>query len=109
MVVVKISDFGLIKVENSSLTSTETEFKGSLNDPTLKDNEFKDYNKKHEMYPLGAVIHFIMTGREKIDLKKNISEELKAIIEKCRDYPIENRYKDIDELLNDFKKVKSQE
>ena len=109
VVVVKISDFGLIKVENSSLTSTETEFKGSLNDPTLKDNEFKDYNKKHEMYPLGAVIHFIMTGREKIDLKKNISEELKAIIEKCRDYPIENRYKDIDELLNDFKKVKSQE
>lgn len=109
VVVVKISDFGLIKVENSSLTSTETEFKGSLNDPTLKDNEFKDYNKKHEMYPLGAVIHFIMTGREKIDLKKNISDELKTIIKKCREYPIENRYKNIDELLNDFKKVRSQE
>ena len=109
VVVVKISDFGLIKIENSSLTSTETEVKGSLNDPTLNDNEFKNYNKQHEMYPLGAVIHFIMTGREKIDLKKKMSDELKAIIEKCRGYPIENRYKNIDELLNDFKKVKSQE
>lgn len=105
VVVVKISDFGLLKVENSSLTSTETEFKGSLNDPTLKYNEFKDYNKQHEMYPLGAVLHFIMTGREKINLKK-ISDELKAIIEKCMTYPIENRYKNIDELLNDFKKVR---
>lgn len=105
VVVVKISDFGLIKVESSSLTSTETEFKGSLNDPTLKDNEFKDYNKQHEMYPLGAVIHFIMTGRENINLKK-VSDELKTIIEKCREYPIENRYKNIDELLNDFKKIR---
>lgn len=108
VIVVKISDFGLIKEENSSLTSTETEFKGSLNDPILRDNEFKNYNKQHEMYPLGAVIHFIMTGRENINLKK-ISNELKAIIEKCREYPIENRYKNINELLNDFKKVKSQE
>lgn len=105
VVVVKISDFGLIKVESSSLTSTETEFKGSLNDPKLKDNEFKDYNKQHEMYPLGAVIHFIMTGRENINLKK-VSDELKTIIEKCREYPIENRYKNIDELLNDFKKIR---
>lgn len=105
LVVVKISDFGLIKVEDSSLTSTETEFKGSLNDPTLKDNEFKGYNKQHEMYPLGEVIHFIMTGRKNINLKK-VSDELKTIIEKCREYPIENRYKNIDELLNDFKKIR---
>lgn len=103
--VVKISDFGLIKIKNNSLTSTETEFKGSLNDPTLKDNGFKDYNKQHEMYPLGAVIHFIMTGRENIDIKK-IDGELKTLIEKCRTFPIENRYKNIDELLNDFKKVR---
>lgn len=105
VVVVKISDFGLIKIVNSSVTSTETEFKGSLNDPELKDKEFKGYKEYHEMYPLGAVIHFIMTGREKIDIN-NIDGELKTIVKKCRTYPIENRYNNIDELLDDFKKVK---
>ena len=33
--VIKISDFGLIKIPDSQLTSMWTEFKGSFNDPSL--------------------------------------------------------------------------
>lgn len=34
--VIKVSDFGLVKLKNSNLTRKETEIKGSLNDPKLE-------------------------------------------------------------------------
>ncbi|MDY0237304.1 MAG: protein kinase family protein [Campylobacterales bacterium] len=36
LLVVKVSDFGLVKLKESTLTSKNTEFRGSLNDPKLK-------------------------------------------------------------------------
>jgi len=36
VVVVKIADFGLVKVVDSDLTSASTNFKGYFNDPSLE-------------------------------------------------------------------------
>lgn len=46
--VVKIGDFGLVKLPNSTLTSSGTEFKGSLNDPDLINIGFDKYEMIHE-------------------------------------------------------------
>lgn len=99
---IKISDFGLVKVKDSELTNTQTDFKGSLNDPALKNTGFKEYNKYYEMYPLGSIINFIMTGRKDIN---NTNNDFKAFFNKCTCYPVENRYKDIEELTRAFKQI----
>ena len=41
--VVKIADFGLVKVPDSNLTSLKSELKGSLNDPDLINVGFSNY------------------------------------------------------------------
>jgi len=64
--VVKISDFGLIKIQDSSLTSMNTEFKGSFNDPALITEGFENYGIYHETYALTRIIYYVMTGKTNI-------------------------------------------
>lgn len=65
--VVKIADFGLVRVPQSELTSTQTEFKGSLNDPALDLEGFKNYEIRHETYALTRLLFFVMTGKRKLE------------------------------------------
>jgi hypothetical protein len=75
--VVKVSDFGLLKLKNSTLTSVNTEYKGSLNDPKLDIiGGFKDYKLHHETFALTRLIYFIMTGKERITTYHNKDFEL---------------------------------
>ena len=60
--VVKISDFGLVKIPNSNLTDYNTNFKGSYNDPSLVQDGFSDYSIVHEIYALSKVVCFVMIG-----------------------------------------------
>lgn len=63
-IVVKISDFGLVKTPNSELTALDTEVKGMLfNDPALSSEGYKNYTIVHETYALTKLIHYIMTGK----------------------------------------------
>ena len=50
--VVKIGDFGLVKVPDSTLTSLQSELKGSLNDPDLINVAFANYDMCHETFAL---------------------------------------------------------
>lgn len=50
--VIKISDFGLVKIPWSELTKSGTEVKGYLNDPKLSIGGFKHYEMRHETYAL---------------------------------------------------------
>ncbi|EKN7571175.1 protein kinase family protein [Listeria monocytogenes] len=61
--VIKISDFGFVKSKMSLVTNSNTELKGSLNDPSLEYEGFKNYNIVHETYALTKLIIFIMTGK----------------------------------------------
>ncbi len=95
--VVKISDFGLVKIQKSELTSEKTEVKGSLHDPELERIGFKNYSMCHEIYALTRVIFFIITGRTNIEKAEGFSKELLDIglnTDKAK------RFRNINEMKN---------
>lgn len=101
--VVKISDFGLIKQEKSTLTTINTEFKGWFNDPNLRIIGFDKYDMGHEIYALTMTIYFIMTGRT--NTAKIDNTQLSNLVKKGMDSNISNRYNDVQELLEAFRKI----
>lgn len=62
LVVAKVSDFGLVHLPDSNLTTCHMEFKGYFNDPGLRLEGFDNYNIQHETYALTRLIFYIMTG-----------------------------------------------
>lgn len=101
--VIKISDFGLVKTKDSTLTSINTEFKGSLNDPKLEIIGFPNYEIRHETYAITRLIYFVMTGKIKIDSFK--SEEFKEFIMKGISDNIDDRYNNAEEVLKSFQEI----
>lgn len=95
LVVAKISDFGLVHLPDSNLTTCHTEFKGCFNDPGLRLEGFNSYDIRHETYALSILIFYIMTGRTNTDrvpegpmkaflqkgLHSNKSERFQAVVE----------------------------
>lgn len=106
LLVVKISDFGLVKLKNSTLTSDNTDFKGSLNDPKLNIvGGFKNYAIEHETYALTRLIYFIVTGRTTIDTKFR-NKEFELFIQNGISDDLAIRYKNIQEMKIVFNKIK---
>lgn len=101
VIVLKVADFGLAKIPDSTLTTVNTEFKGSFNDPNLKLEGFNNYNIAHEIYALTMLVYFIMTG--KTNVSKNDNESLEKMIKKGLNPDKTKRYKNIDELTDDVK------
>lgn len=102
-VVVKISDFGLGKTPDSTLTSYDTDIKGRFNDPALRIDGFKNYNLYHESYSLTLIVYFIMTGRVNFENEKN--ESLKNFLLKGIDPVKEHRYKNAEEMLAEVQQL----
>ncbi len=101
--VVKIADFGLVKIPDSTLTDINTEFKGSFNDPGLVIKGFANYTILHETYALTRLIYYVMTGRTKIEYIKD--DKLRELIDKGLS-PDENiRYHSVEELSAVFKEM----
>lgn len=98
--VIKIADFGLIKIPGSQITSMWTEFKGYFNDPSLNVDGFHTYNIFHETYALTRVIIFVMTG--KINLNNINDEQLNSLIQKGLSIEKEKRFQSIEELTQFF-------
>jgi len=63
-VLVKLSDFGLVKDQSVQFTRTQTEMKGTIRDPTL--SSFRDYSVVNEMYAIGHVLAYIFKGKESL-------------------------------------------
>lgn len=105
LLVVKVSDFGLVKLKESTLTSDNTDFKGSLNDPNLNIiGGFKNYSIVHETYALTRLIYFIMTGKIVINLKFD-DERFKLFIQKGISNDFNLRFKNIQEMKIQFNKT----
>lgn len=100
---VKICDFGLVKLEESTLTDPNTEFRGSLNDPHLEIVGLKNYTQIHETYTLTRLIVFILTGKTNCDKIKN--EKIKEFLLKGTSKNEDNRFQNISELKNAFIKL----
>ena len=98
-ILIKVSDFGLVKTEENFLTSTNTENRGSLNDPQLK---FKNYEIRHEIYALTQLIVIVLTG--KINFSKIKDEKIKEFLEKGTN-TIENRFQTMKEFSKAVKEM----
>ncbi|MGG4330412.1 protein kinase [Priestia megaterium] len=101
--VIKVSDFGLVKREKSSLTSNDSELKGSFNDPKLAFIGFKNYNISHETYALTKLIYFVMTGRLTLGSFEN--DEFKEFIDTGIADDDTKRYQSVEEMQKAFNKI----
>jgi len=100
--VVKIGDFGLVKIPESNLTSVQSDFKGSLNDPHLINVGFSNYKIHHETYALTRLCYFILTGGTSIDKQTGA---IKAFWQKGTSTDINNRFKSVEELMDAVKSL----
>ncbi|MEK8210210.1 protein kinase [Paenibacillus sp. FSL L8-0696] len=98
----KVSDFGLIKRPNSTLTRLGTEIKGAINDYTdLESIGFENYEIRHETYALGKVIYFIITGRTNRFHREN-DEALNNFISRAISPNKETRFTSVDEMREEL-------
>lgn len=107
-IMIKVSDFGLVKTLESDLTSLETEVKGYFNDSSdLSKVGFANYELHHEIFALTKILYFVATGRTKIDREKKC-----FFLEKGTSGNIAERYTSLEALEKDFldfmDKIKSQ-
>lgn len=98
--ILKLADFGLVKLPNSNLTTINTEFKGSLNDPDLKKIGFNEYEIRHETYALTYAIHYILTGKT---TSKSSNQAIEDFLTKGTNSDITERFKNVDEVENYIK------
>jgi serine/threonine-protein kinase len=99
-VFVKVADFGLVKILNSSLTNASTDFKGSFNDPSLQIEGFKNYELIHEMYALTRLIYYVITG--KTSLEKESNSKLKSFVSKGTSSDKAQRFQDVLEMRTEL-------
>lgn len=101
--VVKICDFGLVKLPDSDLTSVDTILKGCYNDPALITEGFKNYTILHETYALTKLVAFILTG--KVTADRITDANLKKFIEKGLSPDKEKRFKSVNEMEAEFRLI----
>ena len=101
--VVKLSDFGLVKIPDSTLTTVNTEFKGYFNDPALVVEGFNTYGIVHETYALTRVICFVMTG--KTNTEKITNQNLRSYVEKGLNPEKAKRFQNIHDMISAFKPI----
>jgi len=102
-IVLKIADFGLVKLPDSMLTSLTTDLKGCFNDPGLMLDGFQNYQIEHETYALTRLIYFIMTGRTNI-IKD--SSSLYTFLEKGINSNKSLRFHSVEEMRDAFRNLK---
>lgn len=102
-IVVKISDFGLVKLEDSTLTNPNSEFRGSLNDPKLKAIGFNKYDLTHEMYALTRLMACVLTGKSAF--AKITDRDVLTFLNKGISDKQEERYQNIYELGLELQKL----
>lgn len=103
IIVVKIADFGLVKVPESALTAANTEFKGYFNDPSLILDGFDTYSILHETFALTRVVYYVMTGRTNVD---TISDpKLKNFVNKGLNADKSQRFQTICEMAQAFELI----
>lgn len=95
-VLVKLSDFGLVKDQTSEYTRTNTELRGTIRDPLLE--SFRDYNVTNEIYAIGSVLSFVFSGSEALRTDQG---GVGRIVRKCVDHDAEQRYASVLEIIAD--------
>lgn len=95
--VIKVSDFGLVKVPDSNLTTINTEFKGYFNDPRLLTEGFCNYGILHETFAITRIIYFVMSGKTRIGNIKDTN--LSSFVNKGLSANLSERFQSVDEIM----------
>ncbi|ASD21715.1 serine/threonine protein kinase [Cryobacterium sp. LW097] len=95
-VVVKLSDFGLHKRDESEFTKVDSSVKGTIIDPTL--TSFKDFAETNDIYAVGHLLSFVFTGKTSLGFE---SADVQGIVQKCTDNMVAKRYKNVAEIIAD--------
>lgn len=90
----KLADFGLARRRDSSLTRTHSSIKGTHIDPTL--DKFHEYTVQNDIFALGHLLNFILTGRQAL---KDDDTELAEIVARCVSHKLSDRYATVDQLI----------
>ncbi|WP_277210971.1 protein kinase family protein [Isoptericola croceus] len=93
-VIVKLSDFGLVKEGSSTYTRSGTEVRGTIVDPAL--DSFKDYSVANEIYSIGWVLAFIFSGRESLTPR---ADKVGEVVARCTDPHPEDRFSTVLEII----------
>lgn len=93
-VTVKLSDFGLSKLQDSDLTRTGSSMKGTVVDPTLE--SFKKYGLPNEIYGAGHILSFIFSGRMGLG---GTNGPVQQIVQRCTDHDLRKRYGSIADVI----------
>lgn len=99
-VLIKLSDFGLVKDQAHDFTLTSTAMKGTIRDPLL--DNFKDYSVVNEIYAVGQVLAYIFNGRERIP---PATDEVGSIVHKCVTHQPDQRYQRVQDLIADVEQL----
>lgn len=99
-VLVKLSDFGLVKDQTSNFTRTQTEMRGTIRDPLV--HNFKDYGVVNEIYSIGWILSYIFTGREALS---SGDDQASVIVQKFCANRTEDRYQDVLTLISDVERL----
>jgi tRNA A-37 threonylcarbamoyl transferase component Bud32 len=96
--ILKVSDFGLVKRPESTLTRQGTEVKGAINDYSdLSLVGFENYEIRHETYAITKVIYFILTGRQS-DYHREKNSKLKEFVLRGISSNKKERYEHVEEI-----------
>jgi serine/threonine protein kinase len=99
-VLVKLSDFGLVKDQSAEFTRTKSEMRGTIRDPILHD--FKSYGVINEIYAIGWVLSYIFTGRESL---KSANDKVGRIVHKCTELDTSVRYQSVRNVISDVERL----
>jgi hypothetical protein len=101
VLVVKVADFGLVRIPDSTFTSVNTAFKGYFNDPSLAVEGFDSYNILHEIYALTRLLYYVMTGKTNTD--KILDPNLQTFVLRGLNSDKGKRFQNIEELSETFR------
>lgn len=99
-VMVKLSDFGLAKPRGSEFTKTDSEMRGTIQDPALE--SFKEFKPVNDIYAAGRVLSYLFTGRQSV---LGGDSDLAAVIQKCVHPEPHRRFQTVLEIVKDLEAV----
>ncbi|WP_088362052.1 protein kinase domain-containing protein [Bacillus cereus] len=99
-IMVKLSDFGFVKLEQSEFTQKHTDVRGSLNDPNLHSRGFATYGVRDEVYALTRLLYIILTGRETTGAY--INDKFDEFYNKGTHSVLDERFNDVAEMETAF-------
>lgn len=98
---VKIIDFGISRIKKSN-QNTDTQFLGTQGFASPEQYGFTQTGFQSDIYSVGVLMNYLKTGC--IPSEKTDSGTYAGVILKCTQMDMNNRYKDVTELVGDISK-----